>query len=374
MPAKHTLLVFLITAGISACVQPDNPIVIGLTGPLTEPAGRSMRLGAELAVSEVNARGGVRGRRLELLSYDDRGQPATAVQMARRFSDNGAVLAVVGHAQSTTTIAAAPVYNSGDNPIVAVSPSASSIDLGRVGPNVFRVCPDDVAHAEALAEYARMQLGIRHAATLYHNDRASRTSAVAFRRAFTDRGGTLLAEDPFSLALPSFEPYLTRANHRGRLDALLIVGGGESLEPILSALDTIGSNSIILSNIDLLRYAQTVGNDLEGALLSAAYLSGRGGSANEAFVAAYLGAHGGQHPDHTAAGSYDIVRLIAKAIENQGPTRAGVRSYLSGVGTRIEPFEGATGTIAFDENGDLQRTSVDIGFVRDGEVVPTSER
>ena len=71
-----------------------------------------MRLGAELAVSEINEGGGVRGRRLEILPFDDRGQTETAVRVAQRYRDNNAVVAVIGHAGNATTIAAAPIYSS----------------------------------------------------------------------------------------------------------------------------------------------------------------------------------------------------------------------------------------------------------------------
>jgi len=333
-----------------------------------------MRLGAELAVSEINESGGVRGRRFELLPADDRGQTETAVQVARRYRDNRAIVAVIGHAANATTIAAAPIYGSGANPVVVISPSASSPDLSRAGPHVFRVCPDDVAHSVALAEWARSQLGVRSAATLYQNDPESRKTAAAFRGEFTERGGLILAEDPFSQALPSFEPYLTRAARRGNIEALLVVGGGTSIVSILATLDTVGLRPIVLGNSDLLRFLPAEAGVLEGAFLSTAYLPDRGGTRNESFVTAFRQAHGGQRPDPTAAASYDIVYLIARAVAATGATRAGLRDYLAGVGTESEPFEGATGTIAFDENGDLRRTSVEVGVVHDGTVVPASER
>ncbi len=372
--ATRTFLAVTGTLASLACGQSGNPIVLGLSGPFSEPAGRSMRLGAELAVAEINDRGGVRGRTLSLLPLDDRGQPATAVQMARRFLDDSDVLAVLGHPQSATTVAAAPVYGSGTITVAAVSPSASSVDLNRAGATVFRVCPDDLAHADALAEVAREQLGIRRVVTLYRNDRDSRTSAAAFSRAFTERGGTVLSEDPFSPALPSFEPYLTRAAARGRLDGLLIIGGEGAVEEILAALDSVNANPTILGRVDLLRFAQSAGVDLDGALLSAAYFPNRRDAVNEAFVNAYLQAHGGQQPDYIAAGAYDIVRLIARAIERRGATREGIRSYLARLGTDEEPFRGATGPIAFDRHGNLQSTIVEVGIVRDGHVVPILER
>ena len=281
---------------------------------------------------------------------------------------------MIGPTAGATALAAAPIYNSADNPLTALSPTATSSELGRSGPSVFRVCPDDGAHANALAEWARNQLGIRRVATLYHNDSESRAMAAAFRRAFTDRDGSLLAEDPFSDILPSFEPYLRRAANRGRLQALLVVGGESSIVQIRAEVDSIGLDLRILGNVDLLRHSSTGGVDLEGALLSASYLPDVGGERNESFVAAFRQANGGQIPDHAAAGSYDIVYLIARAIERAGPSREGIRTHLSGVGSDTEPYEGATGTIAFDRYGNLHRTSVAIGLVRGGVVVPALER
>jgi len=333
-----------------------------------------MRLGAELAVSEINESGGVQGRRLELLPADDRGHAETAAQVAERYRDNNTVVVVIGHADNATTLAAASIYGSGENPVAAITPSASSPDVTRTGPYIFRACPDAVAHAIALAEWARDQLGIRTAATLYQNDRKSRQTAAAFRGEFIDRGGLLIAEDPFSHALPSFEPYLTRAANRGGIQGLLVVGGGTSIGSIMATLDTVGIEPTILGNRDLLRFVPAESGALEGAYLSTAYLPDRGGTRNESFVAAFRQANGGQLPDPTAASSYDIVFLIAHAVAARGPTRAAIRRYLSGVGTESEPFEGATGTVEFDENGDLRSTNVEVGIVRNGTVVPASER
>ena len=334
-----------------------------------------MRLGAELAVSEINEGGGVQGRRLEILPADDSGQPETAVDVAQRYRDNDAVVAVIGHADNVTTLAAAPFYGSGEDPVATISPSASSPNLRRAGSHFFRVFPDDVAHSVALAEWGRDQLGISTAATLYQNDPESRAAAAAFGRKFTELGGILGSEDPFSHALPSFEPYLTRATVRGRMQALLVVGGGASIGSILATLDSIRARPTILGHSDLLGFLPADSGVLEGAFLSTPYLADRGGTRNESFVTAFRQAHGGQYPDPTAAGSYDIVYLIANAVAARGSTRAGILRYLSEIGYAVETFEGATGPIAFDEYGDLRRSSVEVGVVRDGVVVvPTPER
>ena len=114
--------------------------------------------------------------------------------------------------------------------------------------------------------------------------------------------------------------------------------------------------------------------DLDGAVLYSPELPDVAGERNETFVAAYRQAHGGRLPDHAAAISYDIVYLIARAVERAGASRAGINAYLSTVGSETEAFEGVTGTVAFDRYGNLRSTSVAIGSVREGVVLPAVER
>src|SRR3989442_1040003 len=89
----------------------------------------------------------------------------------------------------------------------------------------------------------------------------------------------------------------------------------------------------------------------EGIRLSSAYLADRRDDRNVAFVADYARAFPGQRPDHRGAGAYDSVLLLARALDQAGADRRAVRDYLARVGRGRPPFEGVTGTIAFDCNG-----------------------
>lgn len=109
---------------------------------------------AELAVREINDRGGIRGRPLQLVVLDDSANADVTLRVARELYDNSNVIAVVGHLTSSSTLAAAPVYGSGTNPIVQISPSASSPLITDAGPDTFRVCPSDLVHGSRLAEWA----------------------------------------------------------------------------------------------------------------------------------------------------------------------------------------------------------------------------
>lgn len=328
-----------------------------------------MRLAAELAVSEVNTRGGVRGRSIELVIRDDSAQAEPAVRAAHELYTTPGLVAVIGHLTSGSTLAAAPVYNGGVRPVVVISPSASSPQLSEAGAYTFRVCPDDLIHGRRLAEWARNRLGARSAAVLYHNDDYGRGVRATFSANFRALQGRVTAEDPYTPDIPSFEPYLRRIQVRGGVDALMVAGTRAGAERILPVLDSLGLQTIVLGG-DGLSGLESAGNlRVEGVYISSAYLADQPGERNDAFVAAYRRAYGDQVPDHRGAGAYDIVHLLARVIGEAGTDRRSIRNYLAGVGSRTPPFEGVTGTIAFDANGDVPGKQVIIGVARGGRLV-----
>jgi branched-chain amino acid transport system substrate-binding protein len=169
------LAALLALAGfVSGCGAADSgPIRIGVAGSFSDPIGLPMKLAAELAAEEINAGGGIGGRPLELVLRDDYADPDSAVFVASDLYTSR-VSAVVGHLFSGMTLAAAPVYNGGDDPVVAISPSSSSPDVTAAGDYTFRVCPSDQAHGTVLAHWVRDRLGLTHGAVLYLNDEYGR--------------------------------------------------------------------------------------------------------------------------------------------------------------------------------------------------------
>jgi len=361
----------VLTAGLLACTSGNQPIALGLAGPVSEPRGASMRLAAELAVAEINRAGGVRGRRLELVVQDDSAQPEVAVAAARALYAHGRVVAVIGHLTSGATLAAAPVYG-GRRPLPVISPSASAPAVTDAGPQVFRVCPTDVAHGAALADFAARRLGARRAAVLYQNDEYGRGIRGTFAEEFTRLGGRLISDDPYVPDLPSFEPYLRRLQQRGGAEVLLIAGTAASARRILPTLDSVGIRPRVLGGDALAGLETTRGTD--GVITSTAYLPDQPGERNQAFAGAYQAAYGTQPLDHRGAAAYDIVYLLARAIDAVGPNRRRLNAYLAGVGTTAPPFDGVTGRIAFDPQGDVPAKTVVLGVIRNGAVVVAGDR
>ena len=140
--------------GLIGCGSGAKPIRIGLAGSLSDPVGVPMKRAAELAVEEINAAGGIGGRPLQLVQRDDYADVDSAVFVASDLYEAG-VAAVIGHLFSSTTLAAAPVYNGGEDPVAAISPSSSSPDISTAGDYTFRICPSDLAHGAALAKWVR---------------------------------------------------------------------------------------------------------------------------------------------------------------------------------------------------------------------------
>lgn len=360
----------LLTAALllGACRSSTGPIVIGVAGPFSQPRGLSMRRAAELAVGEINSRGGVRGRQLQLALLDDSGSEDVAVRVAQRLHDDPAIVAVIGHLTSGPSIAAARVYGATPNPVVMISPSASSPDLSGIGPTIFRVCPSDLAHGPALARFARERFGARRVAMIYLNNEYGRGVRSTFVKEFRRLGGDVIEEDPYVAATASFEPYLARIRQAGGVDALVIAGERPGAELAAREMAALGLHWPVLGG-DALTGIEADGALAEGMHISSAYLWDRPGEKNAGFISAYARAYGADHPDHRGAGAYDIIQLLAQAIAAVGPSRSAVRDYLADVGRGRPSYAGVTGTIAFDDRGDVPQKPVVIGVVRGGRLV-----
>src|SRR6267142_2584981 len=243
-PRKLALIASLWLASCSR--DGTRPIVVGLAGPFSQPRGASMQRAAELAVKEINARGGVRGRPLELRIVDDSGRADIAIRVAQAFADDPTVVAVIGHLTSGTSLAGARVYGAGRRPVAMISPSASSADLSGVNPYVFRVCPTDLSHGAQLARFARQTLGARRIGVIYVDDDYGRGLRLSFAAEFRRLGGEVVEEDPTLSTTASLEPYLSRLRLGGGVDALMLATERGGAELALRDMARIGVHWAVL--------------------------------------------------------------------------------------------------------------------------------
>jgi branched-chain amino acid transport system substrate-binding protein len=358
----------LAAALLPSCGNVGNgPIRIGVAGSFTDPIGLPMRLAAELAVEEINASGGIGGRGFELVARDDYADPDSAVFVATDLYESG-VSAVIGHLFSGMTLAAAPVYNGGEAPVAAISPSSSSPEVTTAGEYTFRVCPSDLAHGAALAQWVRDRLKLQRGALFYLNDQYGRGIRQTFVQEFIRRGGELASIDPYLGDRPEVGAYLDRVARDKRIEFLIVAGNRSEAEEIIRQARRRGLTVPVLGG-DGLEGIQEAGALAEGVYLTSAYFPNLRTEANQRFVDAYRRKYpSAGFPNQVAAATYDAVYLLRDVIARSGPDRESVRRALAGVGSATPPFEGVTGTVAFDAAGDVPNQNVYVGLVRHGDI------
>jgi branched-chain amino acid transport system substrate-binding protein len=345
----------------------DDPIRIGVAGSFSDPIGLPMKLAAELAAEEINAGGGINGRRLELLARDDYADPDSAVFVANDLYASDAV-AVVGHLFSSTTLAAAPVYNGGKDPLAAISPSSSSPEVSTAGDHTFRVCPSDLAHGAALAHWVRERLGFERGAVLYLNDQYGRGIRRMFVDQFLKLGGRLQSIDPYLGDTPDVGPYLDRLAKARWIEFLVVAGNRGEAEEIIRQARRRGLKVPVLGG-DGLEGIEGAGALAEGVYLTSSYFPTLSTEANQKFVEAYRRKFPDAGlPNQPAAATYDAIHLLREVIARAGTDRQAVRGTLAAVGTEMPAFKGVTGVVAFDPAGDVPDQNVYIGLVRGGAV------
>jgi len=324
--------------------------------------------GARLAVQEINANGGINGRALELVERDDRENPDSAAAVAAELYNDAGVVAVLGNGFSGLTLAAAPIYNGGDNPLVQISPTASAPAVSSAGPYTFRMCPSDLAHGGALARWARDGLGYQRGTVLYGNDDYGRGVRKAFASEFTAIDGQVIAADPYIGSPPEVGPYLDRIARSGRAEFIVLAGYLDEAEYILAEARSLGITIPFMGG-DGIERIERQGALAQGTYVTAAYMSLIDTPRNNQFVEAWTQAFPGKAPPNlSAAGAYDAVYLISQAIAEVGTNRTAIRNAIAAVGTNRPAFQGVIGTIGFDANGDVTTPNVYVGVVRNGEV------
>jgi branched-chain amino acid transport system substrate-binding protein len=357
--------------GLGACgADRSDAIYIGFAGPIELEFGEAARRGAEMAIEEINDAGGINGRPLVLDVKDDMMERERAIEVATQFRDEGKVVAVIGHINSAATIAAADIYNHPTNGVLEISPGATSPELSGKGEWTFRVLPTDLHQGSALAGLAFTRLGLRRAAVIYANDEYGRGVLHAFAPAFSELGGDVIAQDPFLASMmeseTTFDPYLQRAID-GDMDALVIVGVGEEALYVLRAARRLGYTGAVMG-ADGLTDLKDAGEIAEGIYITAGFLPDRPTEAAQNFVRHYQ-EHFSHLPRDGAAHAYDAVKLVAQGLREVGANRRALRDYVAAVGTSAPQFEGVTGTIILDKNGDVVDKELTIGVIRNNEIV-----
>ena len=340
--------VLLVAFVLGAPVHADQ-IRIGIPAPLTgtfSALGQDMRRGAELAVAEINAAGGVLGLDLGILVEDSGCRPARAVTIADSFILRGNVDILMGDLCSAATLAIMPIAERERVPLLVTISTHPDItnNAGKGGNDwVFRTNPTDEMIARAVADQL-VQSGYKTVAYLAENTAYGRGGIAGVRRHLAGRAKVVepVFVDPDTT---DFVPVLTRLRDQ-EPQAILLYLKGLSLLELMKQYADLGLTPPLVGRpdftSDLVRDLLSTGR-FEGSWTLQPYDQSYGGEGNRSFVAAYRQKHN-KAPDIVAFAMYEGVRLAAEAIERAG-TRdpAAVRGALA-----ASSFDSPIGTIVFD--------------------------
>ena len=221
-------LATLLLIAVSAGAQAPPPIRIGFASAMSGPAaitGEGVRWGATLAVEEINAKGGVMGRKLEAFFADNKAQPGEAVSAVRKLVDVDQVDVIIGQTHSGACLGAMPVVKELGVPMVIEACSHPQIRaLSGKGGNewTFRVALDDEIMAYTFARYMARQ-DVKSTSILAMNNDFGHGAANAYDAAFKKANIKLLSTEFFDPGQPDYRPVLTRLKRANPESILAII-------------------------------------------------------------------------------------------------------------------------------------------------------
>lgn len=369
---KKRLMVFLMSAvmvmtGLTACGESaeEDTIKIGFAGPLTGDCsqdGIACREATLLAIEEVNNAGGIEGKMVEAVVYDDKSDPKEAAIVANKIAEDSSILGVVGHYNSSCTLAGAPIYNKAQVTEVAYGSSAPAVT--DAGDYTFRVLNSDDMQGALVADWAVNELGYKNCAIIYENSDYGLGNAESFKNAVLEYGATITTEDSYITGqTKDFTSILTNIKNS---DAEMIFVGGlyNECAMLLKQAETVGLDIQMMSTDGVFSPSliELAGEAGEGFLLIGTFHLENPAEICQNFINGYEEMYDGKEPGTYAAMAYDATRVLLDALKNGCTDREAVRQYLS----TMKNFPGAAGDITFDENGDVVKEPLKL-IIKSGE-------
>lgn len=371
--ARSVLSTAIVLAGLSALpagAQESETILIGLAGPLTGPSariGKDLENGAQLAIDDINQQHPVIGGKsvtFKLQSEDDQSDPRTAVAVAQRLVDSG-VAGVVGHWNTGTSIPAARIYH--DAGIAQVAPVATGHAYTRQGFDTsFRVMGHDDDGGQFAGQYALQTLKAKRIAVIDDRTAFGQGLADEFIKSLEAQGVKIVDRQYVDDKTVDFSAVLTAI--RSKNADLIFFGGVDSqAAPLARRIKQLGLNARLMGaggfvSQTFLQLAQKEGDGVVALEPGLPVDQMPGG---KKFEQAYQSRYH-THIELHAPFAYDATRVLVAAMEKANSVDPA--EYLPAL--RAISYNGVTGQIAFDKEGNLKSPSFTVYQVVDGKWQP----
>ena len=340
-------------AFLVSCTAKKADVQIGGVYALTGKAasfGKEVKTGIDLAVEEVNAQGGIKGRMVTVISEDTQSDAKIAVSVLEKLIAVNKIPVALGFITSSEAMSCAPVAER--SKVLMITPIAGTPDLKDAGDFIFRTRESGMEQSYKVADYIIKTLGIQEAALLCENA----ANAVGYREAFLERfkafGGTVIVNLSYDEGQTDYRLVLTELKSKNP-KAVYMPGVGKVIGRVLKQMRELGIETRVFSSAgiedpELFRMA---GDAANGVIYGApAFSIGSEEPATKAFVQSYK-AKFGEAPTVYSANAYDALMLVASAMRSGYLSPEGIRDALYDV----RDYPGASGKLAFDKFGEVSK-------------------
>ncbi len=323
---------------------------VPMTGGSAELGGRVFN-GAELAVNEINEAGGVKGKKIELVSMDDKADPKEAANVAKLFVADKDIVACIAGYNSSCTLSGAPIYNKAG--LVHIAVGSSSPKVSTAGDYTFRVWNSDVYRAtfdlDVIIDAGYKKIGI-----IYQNDDFGQGALEVAKERLKEEGIEPLVAEGYLLGETiDFNTVITKMVDTG-CEAVFAIADETELAafakqcvqqgytPFISATGTYNPSVISLG-----------GDAVEGMVGDSYFDPDNVPEKAKEFFDKYndkYSANGVRTEDPTSPCAYAAIYMLKAAIEDGAETREDIQKYLA----NLKDFETVVGSLSFDENGDVK--------------------
>ncbi len=360
---KKYIWIVLLMILMQSCTHKSNAIRIGVAGPMTGDQsvfGRDERRGVELAVSEWNQKGGVLGKKIDLIVEDDQHDPRQAVAVANRLVTDG-VVGVIGHFNSNCSIPASSVYHRAGIPMI--SHGSTNPQLTEQGfDNVFRVCGRDDQQTRVAADFVCKTLKLSRIAIIQDKTTYGQGLADEFRKWLSNNCrvvyyGTIIQGDK------DFRAVLT--NVKAQKPDLIYFGGVYPEGGLLvKQARQLGINALFMGGDGIMGsdFINIAGSAADNVYATFGPDINRIPSAKQ-FIESYNKLYG--EPGPYSIYAYVAANILLSAIKDSGSLNPSVIvKYL-----HSHSSDTALGTIQFDSKGDVVHSPYVIWQVKNGRFV-----
>ena len=327
-----------------------EPVKIGINMELSGSGasyGEETVKGIEMAIEEINAAGGINGAQVELVKYDNKTDAAESTTLATKLMTEDKVLAILGPATTGAFKAQIPVAIQNQIPVITGSATADDVvsDASGVKEYAFRICFNDSYQGTAMANFAFSNLSKSKAVIIKDNSNDySKGLAVSFNSAFTEIGGTIVAEEAFVGGDTDFNAVLTKIKALD-FDTIFISGYYDEAGLIIKQARALGIDVPILGadGFDSPKLAELAGADAANDIyLSNHYSALDQDPTVQDFITAFKAKYNADPNAFNALG-YDLAKFACDGIGRASePTGPAIKDALAAT----KDFAGVTGTFS----------------------------